>query len=196
MDTVLKAIGGYTALAAFVALVTGDSSWDGKFGDVFYILIGMYTAFIPSLLLGAGIVGLAERLEFELPDMTENQTAFLFGVTVFGLGLVSRYTFLDASTRHPTHAAAIAGAVLLAVPFVIIGFRKLGTPPNGTKVAAVGARPVTAQTPQTGETVTPNRVELCPACGHNNRIPQPGLLACGNCGTRFVALQGGGVQKL
>jgi hypothetical protein len=127
VDITLKAIGGYSALAGFVALLTGGTGFDGKFGNVLWILFGMYIAALPALLILGGIAALAERNGIEIPDMTDNQAAFVFGVAVFGLGLIVRYAVLDPDTRHPTHAAAVAGAVLLAVPFVIIAFRALGT---------------------------------------------------------------------
>ena len=219
MDTALKAIGGYTAAAAFVALVTGESGFDGKFSNALWILVGMYTAVVPTMLIFAGIAALAEHYGTKLPDVTNNQAAFVLGVSIFGLGLVSRYVWLDASTRHPTHAAAVAGAVLLAVPFVIIGFRTLGTHPTEGKAAtpggahpAVPSQPpqtaqavadeppetsdaVTAPPRQTFQAVVTDRTEQCPVCRQRSRIHQPGTLTCAYCGSRFEALPGGGVRR-
>jgi uncharacterized BrkB/YihY/UPF0761 family membrane protein len=126
VDIALKAIGGYSALAGFVGLLTGETGFDGKFGNILWILVGMYMAALPAALILVGIAELAKSNGIEIPDMTDNQAALVFGVAVLGLGLIVRYTVLTPDT-HPTHAAAVAGAVLLAVPFVIIAFRALGT---------------------------------------------------------------------
>lgn len=129
MGTALKAIASYSALAGFVGLLTGETGFDGKFGNVLWILFGMYVAVFPTLLIFGGIAALAESAGIKVPDMNDNQALFVFVVAVFGLGLIVRYTLLDPETQHPTHAAAVAGAVLLAVPFVVIGFRALGSAP-------------------------------------------------------------------
>jgi hypothetical protein len=198
VDTILKAIGGYSALAGFVALLTGATGVVGKFGNVWWILFGMYVVAFPVGLTLAAIGALKERYDIKALDMTDKQAVLVFGLAVFGGGLIVRYTLLDSEAQHPTHAAAVGGAVLLAVPFAILAFRKLGAAgPDGQAATLGDEQPaVSHQATRRLRSDGPSRLEKCPACGSKNRIPKPGLLKCGHCGTQFEALASGGVRHV
>ncbi|WUJ68789.1 hypothetical protein OG809_27215 [Kribbella soli] len=127
MDKVLKALGAYSAVVGAVALVTGKDSWSGKFTEILWLLLSMYIALVPTGLIVAGISNLPKHV-LDVDKWSDGQTIFAVGAINLSLAFIIRYTILDSSTRTPSTASAIAGAVLLAIPFVLLTFRSLGTP--------------------------------------------------------------------
>lgn|SRR5690242_7439779 len=127
MDKVLKALGAYTAVVGIVALVTGKNSWSGKFSEILWLLLSMYIALVPTALIVAGISNLPKNV-LDVDKWSDAQAIFAAGAVNLGLAFVIRYAVLDPGTRTPSTGSAVAGAVLLAVPFVLMTFRSLGAP--------------------------------------------------------------------
>ncbi|TDW23349.1 hypothetical protein [Kribbella kalugense] len=127
MDKVLKALGAYSAVVGIVALVTGKDSWSGKFSEILWLLLSMYIALVPTGLIVAGISNLPKTL-LDVDKWNDAQTIFAVGAVNLSLAFLIRYGVLDSGTRTPSTGAAVAGAVLLAIPFILITFRSLAAP--------------------------------------------------------------------
>ncbi|MFI5692847.1 hypothetical protein ACIA58_13465 [Kribbella sp. NPDC051586] len=127
MDKVLKALGAYSAVVGAVALVTGKDSWSGKFSEILWLLLSMYIALVPTGLIVAAITNLPKHV-LDVDKWSDAQAIFAAGAVNLSLAFVIRYALLDPGTRTPSTGSAVAGAVLLAIPFVLMAFRSLGAP--------------------------------------------------------------------
>jgi len=107
--------------------VTGKDSWSGKFSEILWLLLSMYIALVPTALIVAGISNLPKNV-LDVDKWSDAQAIFAAGAVNLGLAFVIRYAVLDPCTRTPSTGSAVAGAVLLAVPFVLMTFRSLGAP--------------------------------------------------------------------